>query len=106
MQNTVTVRMFGLLRSARKKANLPCVVEVEVPPEGISAHDIAVDLGLELEVIEGVFINRTVYGLMQPIKPGDRVAFVPYGTPGPHRFTLGLYDAGRETRACEDEEPR
>jgi len=25
------------------------------------------------------------------------VAFVPRGTPGPHRFTLGLWKAGQES---------
>jgi hypothetical protein len=35
------------------------------------------------------------------ISPGDRVAFVPYGTPGPHRVFLGLYAAGKESDAAE-----
>ena len=40
------------------------------------------------------------------VSPGDRVAFVPYGTPGPHRVFLGLYTAGKEEsdapESCRD----
>lgn len=91
----VTVRMFGLLHSARKAAGLPTTVEIDVPEEGATARQIANDLGLAVDVIEGVFVNRTVYDLGHPVMPGDRIAFVPQGTPGPHRFYLGLYRAGR-----------
>ena len=41
-------------------------------------------------------MNRTVYGIGHHVDPGDRVAFVPYGTPGPHRVYLGLYKAGKD----------
>jgi molybdopterin converting factor small subunit len=92
---TATVRMFGLLHSARRAAGLPTTLEMDVPSEGVTARQIALELGLDLGLIEGVFVNRTVYGLDHPIVPGDRVAFVPHGTPGPHRLFLGLYDAGR-----------
>ena len=93
-----TVRMFGLLRAARSAAGLPCTVEVCVPSGGMPARTVAEDLGLDLAMIEGVFVNRTVYDIDHPVMPGDRVAFVPYGTPGPHRFYLGLYKAGRAGR--------
>ncbi len=93
--SAVTVRMFGLLHSARAAEGLPSCVEIEVPEEGTTARRIALDLGLDLDLIEGVFVNRTVYDVGHAVMPGDRVAFVPYGTPGPHRFYLGLYRAGR-----------
>lgn len=92
---SVTVRMFGLLYSARRAAGLPTTVDLEVPAEGITAREVAVNLDLDLAVIEGVFVNRTVYDLEHLVRPGDRVAFVPQGTPGPHRFFLGLFKAGR-----------
>lgn len=42
-------------------------------------------------MIEAVFINGKAY---QPeeglVKPGDRVAFIPPGTPGPYRVLLGI----------------
>ena len=94
----VTVRMFGLLHLFRSEQGLPSTVEVEVPEEGTTGRLLAVELGLPCDKIEGVFVNRTVYGIDHPIMPGDRVAYVPYGTPGPHRVFLGLYNAGLEGR--------
>jgi len=97
----VQVRIFGLLAAKRAERNEPTTVEIEVPEQGITAEKIAMDLGLPPELIEGAFCNHTVYGLDHVVHPGDRVAFVPYGTPGPHRFCLGLYDAGRKSREAE-----
>jgi hypothetical protein len=95
--------MFGRLYSARKEAGLPTTVEVDVADGGTTARELALDLGLDLDVIEGVFVNRHVYDLGHQVTPGDRVAFVPRGTPGPHRFYLGLYRAGHdEADAPED----
>ena len=92
----VTVRMFGLLHLFRSEQGLPSLVQVKVPEGGTTGRLLAVELGLPCEKIEGVFVNRTVYGIDHPIMPGDRVAYVPYGTPGPHRVFLGLYNAGLE----------
>jgi hypothetical protein len=76
---TVEVRMFGSLHALRREAGA-----------------IALGLDLPLDAIEGVFCNGHVYGLGHVLAPGDRVGFVPHGTPGPHRFMLGLWSAGRE----------
>lgn len=92
---TATIRMFGLLHSLRQERKLPSVVEFAVPPEGVPARGVAVELDLPVDEIEGVFINHVVQSLDGLIRPGDRVAFVPPGTPGPHRFMLGLYRAGK-----------
>ncbi len=97
-ETTVPVRIFGMLGALRTERGLPTTVQIAVPADGTTAGEIADDLGLPHEFIEGVFCNHTVYGLDHVIRPGDRVAFVPYGTPGPHRFTLGLYDAGKGRR--------
>lgn len=98
---SVTVRMFGLLHLFRTEQGLPSTLQVEVPEEGTSGRRLALELGLPCDRIEGVFVNRTVYGIDHAIMPGDRVAYVPYGTPGPHRVFLGLYNAGRESRDGE-----
>jgi hypothetical protein len=101
----VTVRIFGNLRLAREAAGLPCTLTTPVPAEGVSAREIAEFLGLPVDEIEGVFVNHVVYGLGVDVRPGDRIAFVPFGTPGPHRVFLGLYDAGgrkREERVDRD----
>jgi len=98
----VTVRMFGLLHLLRSEQGLPSTVEVEIPDEGTTGRRLAEEIGLPCDRIEGVFVNRTVYGIDHPIMPGDRVAYVPYGTPGPHRVFLGLYKAGLESEQHSD----
>lgn len=94
MGNT-TIRMFGELRDLRRRAGLSDCVMVDLPAEGSTALEIAVELDLPLDRIEGVFVNHKVYGLDHVVIPGDRTAFVPPGTPGPHRVFLGLYQAGK-----------
>jgi hypothetical protein len=93
---SVTVRIFGSLRALRTVRGLPHTLAVEVPDDGIAARELAISLGLPPEKIEGVFVNHDLHGIGVHVSPGDRVAFVPYGTPGPHRVFLGLYAAGRE----------
>lgn len=101
-ERTVTVRMFGLLHSARRAAGLESTVSVEVHEAGTNARQIALDLGLDTGIIEGVFVNGTVFDLGHPVMPGDRIAFVPHGTPGPHRLYLGLYRAGQTDTESQD----
>ena len=96
-----TVRMFGALHSLRRERGLPSTIEVSIPPGGCAACDLARNLGLPLEKIEAVFVNHTVHCLDQIIQPGDRVAFVPTGIPGPHRFLLGIFDSGRNAGKTE-----
>jgi len=100
-KRTATFRMFGCLHTARCERGEPTTVDVEVPDEGIAASEVALSLGLALDLIEGVFCNATVYPLTRLVRPGDRVAFVPYGTPGPHRVNLGLYKAGLKDANAE-----
>ena len=95
--------MFGSLYSLRRERGLPATCELPTPAEGVTAQDLALSLDLPLDDIEGVFVNHTVRGLEHVIMPGDRVAFVPHGTPGPHRYTLGLYDVGADRRRCAED---
>ena len=93
-----TIRMFGLLHTLRKQKDLPVTVELQLPPEGKTARDIAQELELPLDRIEAVFCNHLTYPLNHVILPGDRVAFVPHGTPGPHRYCLGIKQAGDRSK--------
>jgi hypothetical protein len=86
--------MFGFLYTYRRKQGLPASVHLQLPSEGKSALKIAQELKLPIDEIEAVFCNNTIYSLDHRIMPGDRVAFVPHGTPGPHRYTLGIKQAG------------
>lgn len=85
-----TVRMFGALHTIRKDRGLPDQAEVVVPEGGCAAEAIARDLDLPLNKIEGVFINHKAYPLDHKVEPGDRVAFIPTGVPGPARLQLGI----------------
>jgi len=98
----VTVRLFGALYALQKQRGGDTVLEVELPPEGVTGAELATMLDLPISMIEGVFCNRTVKPLGHRLMPGDRVAFVPEGTPGPHRLFLGLYAAGKEDAKTND----
>lgn len=98
VSDSVTVRIFGSLRPACEAAGRPFVFDFDVADGGVSGTDLAVVLGLPADKIEGVFVNHTVQGMGHTIRPGDRIAFVPYDTPGPHRVFLGLYEAGKSAR--------
>ena len=93
-----TIRMFGLLHTIRKQKGLPVTAELQLPPEGKTARDISQELQLPIDKIEAVFCNHLTYPLDHVILPGDRVAFVPHGTPGPHRYCLGIKQAGDRSK--------
>lgn len=92
------IRMFGNLYTLRKKRGLPTVAEIWLPPEGRRASEVAEELDLPLSRIEGVFCNHTAYSLDKILKPGDEIAFIPTGVPGPHRYMLGIHAAGKGER--------
>ncbi len=96
-----TVRMFGALHTIRRERGLETTIKVNIPPGGCTACDLARKLDLPEAKIEAVFINHLVYGLDHIIQPGDRVAFVPTGIPGPHRFLLGIFSAGQQNKDRE-----
>ncbi|MEZ4601274.1 MAG: MoaD/ThiS family protein [Syntrophotaleaceae bacterium] len=86
-ETNTRVRMFGSLHTLRKNQGLAPVAELCIPPEGRTGFDVAAELGLPLDKIEGVFINNFVYSLEALIRPGDRVAIISTGVPGPHRYS-------------------
>ena len=90
----IYIRMLGFLYTFRRRQGLPSSFELQLPAEGKSALAIAKELELPIDKIEAVFCNNTIYSLDHQIMPGDKVAFVPHGTPGPHRFCLGIKQAG------------
>jgi len=102
VQSTSTIRMFGALHTIRRERGEASSTEVNIPTEGRLAREIARELDLPLDKIEGVFVNAVVYDLDHRIFPGDRVAFIPTGVPGPHRFMLGMHQAGQAQRDKED----
>jgi hypothetical protein len=83
------VRMIAFLHDYRRELGLPTAVAFDVPAEGMRAVDIARQLELPVERIEGAFLNARLVGLGALVRPGDRVAFVPYGTPASHPAFFG-----------------
>ena len=85
----VKVRMFAFLHSLRAERGLSPNVEVMVPVEGVSARALAGSLGLPEDAVEGAFHNHVLVTLDALVRPGDRIAFLPYGTPATHPAFFG-----------------
>ncbi len=88
-RNTIEIRAFGRL-SARFKKNKrpdPLHLDIKVP---ITGSELAGKLEIPHEEIEVIIVNGVTQSLSFAIRPGDRVAFVPWGTPGPYRIFLGF----------------
>ncbi len=92
------IRLFGNLYTLRRKRGLPTVAEIWLPDSGRPACEVAEELDLPLERIEGVFCNHFAHGLDHLLRPGDEIAFIPTGVPGPHRYMLGIHEAGKRNR--------
>ena len=88
--NRIKILVFGFLRSYMDKQGLLYTFDKDINPKGETAYDIAVGLHIPPEEIEGVFMNGSIKNIYDSVFPGDRVAFLPYGTPGPYRVFLGM----------------
>jgi hypothetical protein len=94
---TIEVRGFLHLDAVFKKRKWPSplVVELDAP---ISGAELAAKLEIPLEEIEVIFINGLAQSPQSSIMPGDRVAFVPPGCPGPYRICLGFYGKNEDNK--------
>ena len=95
-RSTVNISLFGFLRRYMDEQGLPYALEREIAREGEAAFDIAMGLSIPPDKIEAVFCNGRVVNIYDPVFPGDRLAFFPYGTPGPYRVFLGMARENRE----------
>ncbi len=91
----VEVRGFSLIKELFGRRNVTFPVFLDLAGE-CTAADLAGRLEIPADMIECAFINGVACGLEERVRPGDRVAFVPPGTPGPYRLTLGFVRAARE----------
>ncbi len=84
------IRGFLQLDSFLRKryGSMPFYYEINEPISGLALSQ---ELGIERKDIEVIFINGFVYELEHMIEPGDRIAFLPPGCPGPYRIALGFY---------------
>lgn len=101
-EHTIEVRVFGKLRRYMDDRGLPYALGSSTGPDGSTAYALAIDLGIPPEEIEAVFRNGRVQNIYDRVLPGDRVAFLPYGTPGPYRAFLGIWRENRKRKAIED----
>ncbi len=72
----------------KKYGKLPYFLEIDAPISGV---ELSQQLGIQREDIEVIFVNGFVHEVEYLIQPGDRVAFLPPGCPGPYRIALGFY---------------
>jgi len=89
---TVEVRGFGKLKKIFNDRgwSFPIYFKLE---EECSAIELAKQMDLPLEQIESVIINGQATSLRNgEVEFGDRIAFVPPGTPGPYRAILGMVE--------------
>ena len=88
--HSISIRIFGFLRRYMDTQGLSYAFDKDIDPKGEPAYNIAVELHIPPKEIEAVFINGSVKNIYDSVFPGDRVAFIPYGTPGPYRVFLGM----------------
>lgn len=77
----------------KKYGSMPFYVEIDAP---ISGTELSKKLEIKREDIEVIFVNGFVHELEYMIQPGDRVAFLPPGCPGPYRIALGFYGKNKK----------
>lgn len=85
------VRCLAYLHTFQQEHGRPASFDFEVPAGGLTAVELAERIGLPTEHVEGLFLNNTISGLDAIVRPGDRVAFVPLGTPASHPSFFGPF---------------
>jgi len=93
----VVVSDLRYLNKIFKEKNwpVPLILELSEPTTGT---ELAARLEIPLEEIEVVFVNGFVQALDYIIQPGDRIAFLPPGCPGPYRMALGFYSKNQHNK--------
>lgn len=90
----ITFNAFSFLRENLKKQNIPFVNYKMELRENYTPNALIEDLGYKDDEVEFVFINHKVSPKETILKDGDRLAFVPPGTPGSYRLILGAKKIG------------
>lgn len=90
MSGVIELRVFMDLVEVFKERNwsIPMLVSIE---NGLTGSELMTMLNIPEKQVEIIFINGKVFlPSSAVINPGDRVALVPPGTPGPYRVLLGF----------------
>lgn len=69
--------------------SIPCAMDL---PSDMTGEELLCFLSIESNRVESLIVNRSAIAVEDAIiHPGDRVALVPPGVPGPHRLLLGIH---------------
>jgi hypothetical protein len=96
MPDTVELRGFMQLESLfRNRGWLnPHLFKLD---KKVTGPELLTLLDVPPKEVEVIFVNRTAFAMhLATIHPGDRVALVPPGVPGPHRLLLGFKNKENE----------
>ncbi|MBU4533005.1 MAG: MoaD/ThiS family protein [Eubacteriales bacterium] len=86
----VEVRAFSFIKALFDARGWPTPLIYKLE-NSCTAGELAKSLSIPDDLVEAVFINGKVFRPGEGVvKPGDRVAFIPPGTPGPYRLLLGI----------------
>ncbi len=86
---TLEIRIFGRLSDLARKRKWPVPLFIDIRGP-VTGTDLARKLEIPVDEIEVIIVNGVTQSLNYTAYPGDRVAFVPWGTPGPYRIFLGF----------------
>ncbi len=86
---TIELRFFSSLQPIMKARGYGFPAHLEIG-SSITPHDLLLKLQLSDTQVEAIMVNGKVHDLCAVIMPGDRVALIAPGTPGPYRVMLGI----------------
>ncbi len=97
-KDTIEVRGFLHLDAVLRKiqGKMPLILDLDSP---ILGWELAKKLNISPDEVEVIFVNGIVEDLNYTINPGDRIAFLPPGCPGPYRIALGFYGKNQDNPA-------
>ncbi len=90
-ENVAHVRCLALFHTFQRDHNRPPELDVEVPEDGVTVLGLVEQMGLPVESLDGAFINYRNSGPDAIVRPGDRVALVPQGTPASYPAFFGPF---------------
>lgn len=92
---TVTFRALLFLQAKLAARGIDCSGAVLALADGARVTDLIAACGLAEREVEAAFVNHRSVALDTELRDGDRVVLLPPGTPGPHRYLLGIADLPR-----------
>jgi hypothetical protein len=90
VKGAIEVRLFMFLSALYKERNWSCPLSLQIN-EQLTGTGLLAILDIDRDRVEALLVNGMGVSPEDAlIHPGDRVALLPPGTPGPYRVLLGL----------------